>query len=116
MGKIKGTQLKSKKNIETFTIGGKTYEIKMDFNVLAELEEVYGSIDQALTDLSNMKIKAIRALVYSIVKVEDETATLKGVGALLNQDFITEILVKVGNVLNNDMPEPKEVDEDKVGE
>lgn len=108
MGKITAKQLKtikSKVDIKTFTIGNKEYEMKLDFNVLAELEEVYGDVEKALDDLQETKIKAIRAFVYSIVKVEDETATLKSVGAMLDMNFMTQFVTNMGELFKENMPE-----------
>ena len=107
--KVTGRQLKTKrKNPTTFNLGGKEYEVKLDFNVMSELEEVYGDISKAFTDLQKQKIKAIRALIYSIIKVEDENVTLKEVGSLLNTDFMAEFSAKMGIVLNDSMPEKTE--------
>jgi len=44
------------------------------------LEEVYGDLNKAFDDLQSMKLKAVRALIYAAVKVEDEEITLKTVG------------------------------------
>jgi hypothetical protein len=106
---VKGKQLKTKKNdIQTIKVGEKNYPMVFDFNVLSELEDVYGDAAKALDDLEKMKIKAIRALVYSLVKVEDESVTLKGIGKMLNMDFISQFVEKASIALNNDMPEQEE--------
>lgn len=106
---VKGNDLKTKKtNIQTIEVGGKTYPIVFDFNVLSELEDVYGDVSNAFEDLEKIKVKAIRALVYSLVKVEDEDVTLKEVGKMLNMDFINQFVEKAGIALNNDMPAKEE--------
>jgi hypothetical protein len=111
--KIKGNQLKTKKtNPTTFDLGGITYKMSMDFNVMTELEEVYGDINKAFEDLQAMKIKAIRAVIYAIVKVEDETKTLKEVGAMLDINFMEEFAKKMGLVMADAMPEKEDEDED----
>lgn len=114
MGKITAKQLKTVKNkadIKTFTLNGKEYEIKLDFNVLAELEEVYGDIEKAFDDLQEMKIKAVRALIYSIIKTEDETVTLKGVGAMIDMNFMTQFIANMGELFAENMPEGEESEE-----
>lgn len=106
---VKGNDLKTKKNdIQTIEVGGKTYPIVFDFNVLSELEDVYEDISKAFEDLERKKVKAIRALVYSLVKVEHENVTLKEVGKMLDMSFINQFIEKAGLALNNDMPEVEE--------
>lgn len=112
MSKIKGNQLKTKKtNVTTFNLGGKEYKMDFNFNVMSELEEVYGDINKAFEDLQSMKIKAIRALIYSIVKVDNEEMTLKEVGELLNMSFMTEFATKMGVVMADSMPAKSEINE-----
>lgn len=113
---IKGKQLKTDfKNFEqTMSIGGKDYKLTLNFNVLAELEDIYGDIPKALDDMMNMKVKAIRALIYAIMKDadDDDNLTLKQVGKMLDLNFIQDFVKKMGVVLNNDMPEKSEDAED----
>jgi ATP-dependent protease HslVU (ClpYQ) ATPase subunit len=78
---LKASELKNK-GIK-FKLKGKEYELKFDMNTFCELEEVYGDINEAFEDLQNRKVKAIRALIYSAIKAEDESVTLKEVGSML---------------------------------
>jgi len=66
-------------------------------NTFCELEEVYGDINQAFEDLQNRKIKAIRALIYSAIKVENENVTLKEVGQMLTLSDME----KLGTAIND---------------
>ncbi|URZ06767.1 hypothetical protein [Clostridium felsineum] len=110
---VKGKELKTnKKDVPTFILDGKEYKIVMDFNVLSELEEIYGNIDKAFDDIQALKIKALRAVIYSIVKAENENVTLKEIGKKLDIDFIENFVEKMGIVLNDSMPEKK----DNMGE
>lgn len=59
-------------------------------NTFCELEEVYGDINKAFEDLQNRKIKAIRALIYSAIKAEYESVTLKEVGRMLTLIYLKE--------------------------
>ena len=113
--KIKGNQLKTKKSAPTtFDLGGVTYKMSMDFNVMSELEEVYGDINKALNDLQLMKVKAIRAVIYATVKVENEEITLKEVGSMLDMSFMQDFARKMGLVMADSMPE-KDEDENEEG-
>lgn len=91
-----------------FTLKGKEYDLKFNMNTFCELEEVYGDINKAFDDLQNMKIKAIRALIYSAIKTADETVTLKSVGEMLELSD----LERLGNIINiglkDSMPEVDE--------
>lgn len=103
---VKGKELKTKRSdVQTFELDGKQYEIRFDFNVLEELEDVYGDLNIAFEDLLNKKVKAIKRLIYAIVKVDDETVTLKGIGAKLDLDFIEGFAEKLGKTLVESMPE-----------
>ncbi len=78
---MKALELKNK-GIK-FKLNDKDYELKFHMNTFCELEEVYGDINKAFEDLENRKIKAIRALIYSAIKTEDKSVTLKEVGRML---------------------------------
>jgi len=81
---LKGKELKDK-GIK-FTLNEKEYELKFNLNTFCELEDIYGDLNKAFEDLQRMKIKAVRALVYAAVKVEDDSVTLKKIGSLLGLD------------------------------
>jgi hypothetical protein len=108
---LKASELKNKG--VKFQLNGKDYELKFDMNTFCELEEVYGDINQAFEDLQNKKIKAIRALIYSAVKSEDETVTLKDVGKMLTLQDMEQLGTSINEALNKAMPEVKD---EAVGE
>ncbi|MDY3361421.1 MAG: hypothetical protein SOY04_13685, partial [Clostridium celatum] len=88
-----------------FTLGNKEYELKFNMNTFCELEEVYGDINKAFEDLQLMKIKAIRALLYAAIKVEDDTVTLKSVGDLLKLGDLERLGAVINEALSESMPE-----------
>jgi len=100
---LKATELKNKG--VKFELNGVTYELKFDMNCFCELEEVYGNIDKAFEDLQNRKVKAIRALIYSAVKVEDENVTLKEVGSMLTLNDMEQLGTAINKALETSMPE-----------
>ena len=100
---MKAKELKNK-GIK-FKLGDKEYELKLDMNVFCNLEEVYDDLDKAFEDLQNKKIKAIRALIYSAVKVEDEDVTLKQVGSMLTLDDMERLGEAITKALDISMPE-----------
>ena len=91
-----------------FTLGNKEYELKFNMNTFCELEEVYGDINKAFEDLQFMKIKAIRALLYAAIKVEDDTVTLKSVGDLLKLGDLERLGAVINEALSESMPEIEE--------
>lgn len=103
---MKAAELKNK-GIK-FTLGDKEYELKFNMNTFCELEDVYGDLNKAFDDLQNMKIKAIRALIYAAVKVCDENITLKDVGELLGLDDLERLGTAINEALNTAMPETEE--------
>lgn len=103
---MKASELKNK-GIR-FKLNDNDYELKFDMNTFCELEEVYGDINQAFEDLQNRKIKAIRALIYSAIKAEEESVTLKEVGRMLTLNDMERLGIAINEALNMAMPEIEE--------
>ncbi|MBP1920374.1 hypothetical protein [Youngiibacter multivorans] len=103
---MKGNELKDR-GIK-FRLGEKEYELKFNLNTFCELEEIYGDLNKAFDDLQRMKIKAVRALVYAAVKVEDERVTLKNVGSMLGLDDLERLGTVINEALSIAMPEVDE--------
>ncbi|WP_394870309.1 hypothetical protein [Clostridium butyricum] len=103
---MKAAELKNK-GIK-FNLGDKEYELKFNMNTFCELEDVYGDINKAFEDLQNMKIKSIRALIYSAIKVQDETVTLKDVGDMLELNDLERLGTVINEALGDSMPEIEE--------
>lgn len=103
---MKAADLKSK-GIK-FKLGDKEYNLKLNMNVFCELEEIYGDLNKAFEDLQDMKVKAIRALIYSAVKVEDDTATLMDVGENLGINDLERLGTAINEALNTAMPQAEE--------
>jgi hypothetical protein len=103
---LKGNELKDK-GIK-FTLDEKEYELKFNLNTFCELEDIYGDLNKAFEDLQRMKIKAVRALVYAAVKVEDDSVTLKSVGSLLGLDDLERLGTVINEALSIAMPEVDE--------
>lgn len=103
---MKASELKNK-GIK-FMLGDKEHEMKFNMNTFCELEEIYGDLNKALDDLKAMKIKAIRALIYAAVKVDDETATLKSIGEKLEIGDLERLGTAINESLGKAMPEVNE--------
>jgi len=59
-------------------------------------------------NLRNRKIKAIKALIYSAIKAEDETVTLKEVGKMLTLNDMERLGTAINEALSVAMPEIEE--------
>ena len=116
---MKGKELKKKAIATELKLYDKEYEkeivynIKFDFNAFIELEDVYGDISTAMEEIQTGKLKAVRALVYSAIKVEDPKITLKRVGELLDLNKMEDVMEVINKALAYSMPEKSD---DLVGE
>lgn len=108
---LKASELKNK-GIK-INIENKAYELKFYMNTFCELEEVYGDINQAFDDLQNRKIKAIRALIYSAIKAENDSVKLKEVGKMLTLSDMERLGTALNEALGMAM---LEVSEENMGE
>jgi hypothetical protein len=103
---MKASELKNKGM--KFKLSDKEYELKFDINTFCELEDIYGDINKAFEDLENRKIKAIRALIYSAIKAEDESVTLKDVGRMLTLSDMERLGTAINEALLIAVPEVTE--------
>lgn len=108
---MKGKELK--KSDVTFEYGGKQYPLRLDFNVLAELEEIEPNAYKVLEQASAGSPKGIRALLYANLKSEGLEATLKEVGASLNCLKADELYAKIMHVIQESLPEKKDEEPDE---
>lgn len=79
-----------------------------DLNALVEYEEVTGKSLISGVNLSNLKMKDIRALLYAGLVHEDEKITLKQVGKLLHFGNLEGISALLEIAFAEAMPEKKE--------
>ena len=103
---MKASELKNK-GIK-FMLGDKEHELKFNMNTFCEIEEIYGDLNKFFDDLQDMKIKAIRALIYAAVKIDDEDATLKSVGDKLSIQDLERLGSAINEALSMAMPEANE--------
>ena len=110
--KVKASDLKeSKKN--KITLEGMEYDITLDLNAFAELEEIYGDVTEALDGLEKGSFKAIRAILYAILKSQNEELTLLKVGKMINMSNIVEITNILNETAESSLPELDEEQKSK---
>ncbi|HSA06148.1 MAG TPA: hypothetical protein P5556_03105 [Candidatus Gastranaerophilales bacterium] len=90
------------------TINNKTKYLHYDLNAFAELEEIYGSIDKALNELSEGRVKAIINFLWAGLIHEDETLSIKDVGKMFDLSQIQEIGSLINKAIILAIPEQKD--------
>lgn len=106
--KVTGKELKEDFSKNTVVLGGKEYEINLDLNAFAELEEIYGDPTTALEGLEKGSFKAIRAILFAILKSQNEKLTITEVGKMINMNNIVEITNKINATAEKSLPEADE--------
>ena len=83
--------------------------IKFTLNALAELEDRYGSVDEAFKQLDNNSIKAVRCILWAGLIHEDPDLTEQQVGNLIDIQYMQELMASLGEAFDADMPEPEKL-------
>lgn len=103
-----GKELKSIDSGTVLVIGGKEYEIVLDFNAICELEEKYGSFEKATEMLNTISgdfsqpgmLKNIRYLLYLMLLHSDPDITEIKVGSMLTMNNMQEVMNALGRAMN----------------
>lgn len=87
-------------------LGGKERTMILDLNAMATYEEVTGkSLFNA--DMKSIGAKELRALLWACLIHEDESLTLKQVGAWITGDNMGEVAQKLSAARGEAIPESK---------
>jgi hypothetical protein len=92
----------------------KERNLVFDLNAFAELEDVYGEIDDALSAIGRGSIKAVRAVLYAGLVHEDESLTVKSVGKLVTLKNLQEVSIALTDAIKQAMPQGNEVTQPAV--
>lgn len=80
-------------------------EVVLSLNAMAELEDKYGSIDNAFEKIKKGSIATIRFLLWCVLVPDGDTdLTEREIGRLIKLDNIQEIMTSVMDVLEDQMP------------
>jgi hypothetical protein len=85
--------------------------LKFTLNSFAELEDMYGSVDQAMKSLEGGSMKAVRTLLWAGLIHEDPTLTPQTVGAMITMDDLETISASLITAMNLSMPEKDDKEE-----
>ena len=97
------------KDIKITLNDGVERTIKFTLNALAELEDRYGSVDEAFKQLDNNSIKAVRCILWAGLIHEDPELTEQQVGNLIDIQYMQELMASLGEAFDADMPEPEKL-------
>ena len=75
-----------------------------DMNAFIEMEDRYGSVDEAMKALDGGSIKAIRFILWIGLVHADDTLTEKQVGSLIKLNQLEEVANAVAAALEKDLP------------
>lgn len=87
---------------------GKKYDMNFDLNAMAELEDIFGSLQIAIAELKKKKLKAVRSFLYAVLKSTDESLTEFEVGRLIDMNNFTLIEKSITKLINNAFEEGEE--------
>lgn len=96
----------------TIDLKGRKYEMNFDLNAMAELEDIFGSLQIAIAELKKKKLKAVRSFLYAVLKSTDETLTEFEVGKLIDMNNFTSIEKAITKLINNAFEEGEEDDKE----
>ena len=85
--------------------------IKFTLNAMAELEDRYGSVDEAFKQLDNNSIKAVRCILWAGLTHEDPDLTEQQVGNLIDIQYMQDLMASLGSAFDADMPAPEKLPE-----
>lgn len=82
-------------------------EIKFTLNAMAELEDRYGSVDEAFAQLDKNSIKALRCVLWAGLIHENPDLTEQQVGNLIDLTYMHELMSSLGTAFESNMPAPE---------
>lgn len=104
--RVTGKDLKTQST--TIELKGKKYDMNFDLNAMAELEDIFGSLQIAIAELKKKKLKAVRSFLYAVLKSTDESLTEFEVGRLIDMNNFTTIERAITKLINNAFEEGEE--------
>lgn len=93
------------KSVPLVLMDGKERHLRFTLNALAELEDRYGSVEAAFNKVEQENsVAALRFVLWAGLCWEDEELTERMVGDLIDLNYMQEMIEKLGNALDCDMP------------
>lgn len=122
---ISGSELRDSSSGKTITLGGKNYEMVMDFNAICDLEERYGSFEKAFDAIFKKKekgnkpednevktddisMKDMRFMLCVMLRHTDDDMTERKAGKLITANNMQQIMNALGKAMTGSMPQPED--------
>lgn len=83
----------------------KSRTLLFDLNAFAELEDKFGSLDQAFQQMQKGSVKATRTLLWAGLLHEDEKLTERQVGAMISLTNVERIMEQITEALTAALPD-----------
>ena len=83
-------------------------KIKFTLNALAELEDIFGSVEAAFSKLEQNSMKAVRAILWAGLLYHSPELTEQQVGNLIDIEYLQELTQTIDSAFDQDMPTPDE--------
>ena len=90
------------------TLGGKEFEVKFTLNALCDLQEKFGSFEEAFGNIENDFSKIRTMLHMALANGENEKITEREIGALIDVRQLDEIVQVLEQAFNGAMPSTEE--------
>lgn len=97
---------------ELRSLDGTPRKARMDFNVLAEFEEETGRKVVTEGGMKDVSAREARALIFLMLKQEDEDITIEEVGRMLHVGNFSAIGEEIQSIFSQAMPEEGEGGDD----
>lgn len=91
-------------------IGERELDFVLDLNAFAELEDVYGSINDLMNKIEEGSAKAIRAIIWAGLQGNDNPPTIKEVGQHMSMSDMQHLSLKIAEAMGASLPEGNESD------
>lgn len=92
----------------------KERQLKFTLNSFAEMEDKYGTVDNAIKAMDGGSIKAVRFMLWTGLVHEDKSLTEEAVGDLIDMADMEELADKMSLAMGGDTPDDKDKEEAKT--
>lgn len=96
--------VKDSKPVKITLTDGAERELRFTLNAMAELEERYGSVDEAFKQLDKGSFKAIRTILWAGLMHIEPILTEQQVGNLMDLQSMAAMMETLGFAIGQDMP------------
>jgi hypothetical protein len=94
-----------RKPIKIILEDGKERELKFTLNAMAELEDKFGSVENAFKAVENHSFKAVRTVLWAGFIHAEPTLTELEVGNLIDMTNIEYLMEQLNAAFSTDMPD-----------